>query len=120
MRFKLDENLPAELAAEIADVGHEAETVHGEGLAGASDGELLRRVRSERRVFVTMDKGIADIRRFPPSDHHGIVLLRPKTSGRNAVVSLVRLHLATLLRREIAGGLFILTERGIRVRSQAT
>ncbi|HUA84508.1 MAG TPA: DUF5615 family PIN-like protein [Bryobacteraceae bacterium] len=33
MKFKIDENLPSELAGDLAQLGHEADTVAGEGLA---------------------------------------------------------------------------------------
>ena len=59
MRFKLDENLPVELVADIRAAGHEAETVYEEGLAGSSDETILRMVREERLVLLTLDKGIA-------------------------------------------------------------
>ena len=35
MKFKLDENLPASSAAILAGAGHDADSVAGEGLAGA-------------------------------------------------------------------------------------
>ena len=37
MRFKLDENLPVELVTDLRDLGHDADTVAGEGLRGAAD-----------------------------------------------------------------------------------
>jgi predicted nuclease of predicted toxin-antitoxin system len=37
MRFKVDENLPVEVAALLTDRGHDAATVRAQGLAGASD-----------------------------------------------------------------------------------
>ena len=37
MKFKIDENLPAELAADLRAAVHEADTVHDEGLTGAAD-----------------------------------------------------------------------------------
>ena len=62
MRFKIDENLPAEVAGDLRAWGYEAETVAGEGLAGAADGTVLERARTEGRVLLTLDKGIANIR----------------------------------------------------------
>ena len=37
MKFKIDENLPGELADEFRAAGHVADTVYDEGLSGASD-----------------------------------------------------------------------------------
>lgn len=45
MKFKLDENLPAELADDLASFGHDADTVDGKGLKGASDAQVLLAAR---------------------------------------------------------------------------
>jgi hypothetical protein len=37
--------------------------------------------RRERRVLLTLDKGIADVRANPPESHAGIVLFRPPAAG---------------------------------------
>ena len=37
MKFKLDENLPAELLADLRAAGHAAESVPDEGITGATD-----------------------------------------------------------------------------------
>jgi predicted nuclease of predicted toxin-antitoxin system len=42
MKFKVDENLPAELLDDLRIVGHEAETVSDEGLTGVPDAVSLR------------------------------------------------------------------------------
>jgi predicted nuclease of predicted toxin-antitoxin system len=47
MNFKLDENLPLEVAAAFRDAGHEIDTVQSEGLTGASNPEIPRRIRIE-------------------------------------------------------------------------
>lgn len=48
MKFKIDGNLPSELAADLRDLGHEADTVFDEGLVGAKDPVLVTVVASER------------------------------------------------------------------------
>ena len=116
MRFKLDENLPVELVAEIRDAGHEVETVYEEGLAGSTDETILRKVREERLVLLTLDKGIADIRAFPPDEYSGIVLFRPLTTGKTATINLVHRRLDNLYRMDLAGRLIVVTESGVRVR----
>jgi predicted nuclease of predicted toxin-antitoxin system len=88
MKFKLDENLPLEIAVAFQDPGHEIDTVQSEGLVGAPDVEILDHARTEDRILLTMDKGIADVRLFPPSSYPGIVLFRPATSGRGEVSDL--------------------------------
>jgi hypothetical protein len=85
MKFKLHENLPLEIADAFQTLGHELETVQGEGLVGAPNTEILNHARTEGRILLTMDKGIADIRLLPPATYPGIVLFRPATSGRGEV-----------------------------------
>jgi predicted nuclease of predicted toxin-antitoxin system len=66
MNFKVDENLPAELVSDLVALGHDAETVVDEGLSGSADTLLMEHLRREQRVLLTMDKGIADVRAYPP------------------------------------------------------
>lgn len=116
MKFKVDENLPAEIAELVRTRGHEADTVTDEGLTGASDPVILERVRLEGRVLFTMDKGIGDIRAYPPGQYAGIVLLRPRTAGRDATLALFRRHLAMLLSVDLNGRLVVVSEAGMRIR----
>ncbi|MBI1984264.1 MAG: DUF5615 family PIN-like protein [Acidobacteria bacterium] len=56
MRILLDENLPADLAAELA--GHEVATVTHLGWQGIKNSELLRRAQGRFEVLVTMDRNL--------------------------------------------------------------
>ena len=116
MKFKLDENLPVELRDDLRALGYGAETVHDEALAGATDEVILEHARLEGRVLLTLDKGIADVRRFPPRHYAGIILFRPASTGRGAVLAFVRRHLPDILRMDLAGWLLVVGERSIRVR----
>jgi predicted nuclease of predicted toxin-antitoxin system len=87
MTFKVDENLPAEIAADLRAQGYEADTVVREGLRGARDPIVLERVRNEGRAFLTMDKGIANVRANPPDRYPGVVLFRPRSSGRGMALA---------------------------------
>jgi hypothetical protein len=116
VKFKLDENLPVELLDDLRAAGHEAESVPAERLTGAEDSVLLDHVRREGRVLLTMDKGIGDVRAYPPPLYAGIVLFRPPSSGRFAVLGFVRRHLPLLLQRAQSGHLLVITERSARIR----
>src|SRR5258708_2567231 len=65
MKFKLDENLPLELAEDLAHLGHEVDTVYSEGLAGADDATVIQAARGADRILMTLDKGIASLLRYP-------------------------------------------------------
>ena len=116
MRFKIDENLPAQLATELSASGHEAQTVVQEGMAGAADSDLLEAARREGRILLTLDKGIANIHRRQPGTFAGMVLFRPDSSGRGEVFRFVRKHLDEVLALELEGRLVVVTGRGIRRR----
>jgi predicted nuclease of predicted toxin-antitoxin system len=116
VKFKLDENLPVDLAADLRLAGYEADTVVDEHLTGASDLLVLDAARRENRVLLTLDKGIANLVRHPTDTHAGIVLFRPGMSGRIAVLELIRSRLAELLLFELTGRVTIVSDHRIRVR----
>ncbi len=62
MKFKIDENLPREVAQLLADEAHDAVTVNDEGLKGSLDTKLAEICQDEGRILVTLDMGFADIR----------------------------------------------------------
>jgi predicted nuclease of predicted toxin-antitoxin system len=116
VKVKLDENLPAELLDDLRAAGHEADTVRNEGLTGSPDAVILEQVRQDRRVLFTLDKGIADIRAYPPEQHAGIVLFRPPSMGRTTTLAFVRRHLPAVLELELAGHLAVVTDLALRLR----
>ena len=56
MRILLDENLPVDLAAELAD--HEVASVIRLGWQGIKNSDLLRRARGRFEVLLTMDSNL--------------------------------------------------------------
>ena len=77
MRFKTDENLPREVADYLVQSGHDALRVDEQGLAGVADPGVAAVCLVERRAIVTLDTDFMDIRRFPPEQYAGIIVLRP-------------------------------------------
>lgn len=94
MRLKLDENLPVDLIDELARLNHDVDTVLDEGLGGTSDIVVVRAATDENRMVLTLDRGVGDIRTFPPGSHAGIVVLRPTDQDPASVLELVRRLLA--------------------------
>ena len=76
MRFKVDENLPVELADLLMGLGHDARTVNDEHLQGVNDPRLMETCDREQRILVTLGVDFSDIRAYPPPDHEGIIVLR--------------------------------------------
>jgi predicted nuclease of predicted toxin-antitoxin system len=84
LRVKLDENLSERQAQRLREQGIDATTVHVQGLSASSDAHLADVCRTEDRILITLDKGLADVLRFPPADHRGLVLIRmpdPQTAA---------------------------------------
>ncbi|HYZ55022.1 MAG TPA: DUF5615 family PIN-like protein [Streptosporangiaceae bacterium] len=85
MKFKLDENLPASSSAILAHAGHDVDTVIDEGLAGAPDQDVVAAATAAGRILISLDRGLGDIRAYPPGNHAGIVVLRlPDQSAATA------------------------------------
>lgn len=75
-KFKVDENIPAEVAGLLISAGHDAVTVPEQQLGGCPDRDIMEVCRHESRAIVTLDLGFSNIRTYPPADHSGIVVLR--------------------------------------------
>jgi len=56
MKFKVDENLPAELAELLRSAGYEAVTVVAQGRKGDTDPSLTEVCRKEERILVTFSR----------------------------------------------------------------
>jgi predicted nuclease of predicted toxin-antitoxin system len=64
LKFKIDENLPAEWALVLREAGFEAATAAEQQLSGAEDSALFERCRTESRVLVTLDLDLPMCKRF--------------------------------------------------------
>jgi predicted nuclease of predicted toxin-antitoxin system len=85
MRIKLDENMPARLSAALCGMGNDVETVYSEGLSGSRDEAVWAASQHENRLLITQDLDFSDNRRFQPGLHHGIILVRLRRPGREAL-----------------------------------
>lgn len=77
MKLKLDENLPHGLADELTRRGHDVDTVLDEQLGGRKDPVIVQAATDDSRLLLTLDRGIGDIRSYPPGSHASVVVLRP-------------------------------------------
>ncbi len=116
MKVKLDENIPVRLAGDLAILGHDVDTVASEGLKGKPDGEVWSAVRRDERFLITQDLDFSDIRQFQPGTHPGLLLVRLREPGANALLS--RIH--TVVESEgldsFARCFVVLTDRKLRIR----
>ena len=96
MRIKIDENISRHLKVLFIQEGHEATTAAEEGLLGRSDVEVGATARCEGMALFTLDLEFANLRKFPPGSHPGVVLFRPQGLGpMSAVLSLTLLKQPT-------------------------
>jgi predicted nuclease of predicted toxin-antitoxin system len=111
VKFKLDENLPASSTAILTGVGHDVDTVADEGLTGAPDQDVVTTATAAGRILISLDRGLGDIRTYPPGSHTGIVVLR-LTDQSAASVSQAISDLTDLTNLEsLAGAVAVLQTR---------
>ena len=81
MKLKLDENLSRHLKPVLRDQGHDVLTAADENLLSRPDTEIARAAAAEQRILLTLDVQFADLRKYPPGSHPGIILFRPLSLG---------------------------------------
>lgn len=116
MRFKVDENLPIEVADLLTAAGHDAATVNDQGVGGAKDPDLASLVRREKRVLLTLDSGFGDIRSYP-HEYPGFVVLRLPRQDKAFVLQVCQRLIGQLAKEPLTGRLWIVEPTRIRVRS---
>lgn len=117
MKVKLDENLPARLSAVLFAHGHDVDTVVDENLSGHPDADIWSAACKEGRFFITQDLDFSDTRRFAPGTHAGLLLLRLREPGANALVAAVSGVVGEL--DDWHGCFVVMTENKIRIRRAA-
>jgi predicted nuclease of predicted toxin-antitoxin system len=119
MKLKLDENLSRHLKATLAALGHDVQTAADEGLLGQPDSRIGAAARREERVLLTLDVGFADLRKYPPGSHPGIILFRPRSWGPLAVNQYVEQFVRATDLERLAGCVAVVEPGRVRVRSPA-
>ena len=118
MRFKVDENLPVEVAAALNAAGHEADTVNDEGLQGKPDATIAEVCALEGRILVTLDLGFADIRTYPPQAAPGFIVMRLTRHDKEYVLRVIQ-GLFTLFDQEpLEHHLWIVEDTRVRIRGE--
>ena len=115
-KLKTDENLPQTAADLLRAAGHDVSTVVEQGLCGETDSRVAVACRSEGRALLTLDRGLGDIRAYPPAEHPGIVVLRAGGQEIDKILGLIRRLIALLETQLLTGTLWIMDERRVRIR----
>lgn len=116
MKVKLDENLPESAIEHLAVAGHDVDTARAEGLQGVDDPPLLAAATREGRLLVTLDRGLGDIRTYPPGTHAGVLVLRLDHQSPRVVRREVTRIAETVDLAELAGCVAVWRYGDLRVR----
>jgi len=118
MRFLVDEDLPRAVDNLLKQHGHEAVDVRDIGLRGVKDVEIARYAQSQKLCILSGDLGFSDIRKYPPSEYAGLVVIRiPKGATATLIVGLLESFLkGDKLVSELVGKLAIVEAGHVRFR----
>lgn len=117
-KFLADECTFTQTIRLMKDLGLEVERIQELGMTGVKDPEVFQRAQELKAVLVTNDKGFGDVRAYPPSAHHGVIVLKMEPDPQK--VRAVHAVLKELLVREkqFEKSLFIVDTHKYRKRTK--
>lgn len=116
LRFLADENVFPNLVQKLREQGYDVKDVRESGLAGASDESIMRLALHEERALITFDKHFADILRYPPSSHYGVILIRVHPPVMEDVWEAFENFMSKFDMSFLKGALVVVDRIGFRVR----
>ena len=115
MRFKVDENLLIEVVDVLVAAGHDAVSVHDQGLVGATDSSLYEVCRREGRALMTLDVDFANIFAYPPQASNGIVVFRLSRQSRPLILAILSRTLPLMESEPLDQRLWVIEETRVRI-----
>lgn len=116
MKLKLDENLSRHLKPVLTGLGYDVCTAADQRLLSRPDTEVAAAARVEGRILLTLDIEFADLRKYCPGSHPGIILFRPPALGPLFVNKFIE-HFMRSADLSKLGGCVVVVEAGrVRVR----
>lgn len=116
MKIKLDENLPFRLVSILSEFGHEIDTIPQEGLKGCNDEQVWETAQRSGRFHITQDLNFSNINLFIPGTHYGLLLIRLRDPGRNALLNRIQTIFQIEEVDHWQGCFVVVTDHKIRVR----
>jgi predicted nuclease of predicted toxin-antitoxin system len=116
MKIKLDENLPFRLVGILSEFGHEIDTIPQEGLKGCNDEQVWEAAQRSGRFLITQDLNFSNINLFIPGTHYGLLLIRLRDPGRNALLNRIQTIFQIEEVERWQGCFVVVTDHKIRVR----
>ena len=118
MKFKIDENLPIEIAKLLIERGHDAKTVNEQQLKGTNDSVLINLCKQENRALVTLDTDFSNISEYPPIEYAGIMVLRLGSQAKQHVINVFQQIITTIEIEPLKQHLWIVEDNAIRIRGE--
>jgi predicted nuclease of predicted toxin-antitoxin system len=117
VQFLIDACLPRDFTPLLASFGHISIDVRDIGMGRADDPDIAAHALAHQLCLLTEDWGFADIRRYPPTSYHGIVVIETADNGIDQKLA----ALGNLLERDdivsaLPGRLAVVTPTRIRLR----
>jgi len=116
MKFKVDENLPIEVADLLRQVGYDAVNVFEQHLDGSPDSDIASVCQEEGRALITLDIDFADIRAYPPAQFPGLIVLRLHREDRPHVLEVIERLIPLFSSEPLEHLLWIVEETRLRIR----
>ncbi len=116
LSFKIDENLPEEVAVVLREAGYEAVWVRDQGLAGEPDNVIADVCSAEGLVLVTLDLDFANIQVYQPDRTSGIMVFRVPEQSKPKLLEVLRQALPLLETEQVDQRLWIVEEDRVRIR----
>lgn len=116
MRFKIDENLPQEVAILLIENGYDAVSVFDQSMSGETDTILFEVCQNEERVLVKLDLDFSNIQAYPPAATSGMIVLRLGRQDKSSVLDVMQRLMPVLKTDTLNHKLWIIEEDRIRIR----
>lgn len=116
MKLKLDENLSRHLKPTMLALQHDVTTAAEEGRLSQPDPIVGAAAKNEGRMLLTLDLEFADMRKYTPGNHPGVILFRPRSFGPLAVNRFVEDFLQENDLEPFRGCIVIVEPARVRVR----
>jgi predicted nuclease of predicted toxin-antitoxin system len=120
MKLKLDENLSRHLKGILEKYKYDVSTAAEEGLLSKPDTLVAEAAGREGRILLTLDVEFADLRKYPPGQHPGVVLFRPKSFGPLSVNQFIERFFQTTDLNRLAGCVIVVDPQKVRIRRPST
>ena len=120
MKLKLDENLSRHLKTRLNDLGHDVSTTADENLLSQPDTVVAAAAYAEGRILLTLDIEFADLRKYQPGTHPGIVLFRPSSFGPLTVNRYVENFVRDTDLEKLQGCVVVVDSTKVRIRRPAS